>query len=444
MDVITRQAVWKWALVAVMGGAAGASSAQSLVEMAEVAQGYDAQWLSSRAALDAAEHKGAQAKSGLLPTLGAQAGATYTNLQVHPHLAAIKENMAQQTLGVNASQPLYRPANVITYRQGQRNVELGRAQLHAATQDLLVRVSQAYFDVLGAQDTLHTVQAQKRAVQEQLEFAKRNFEIGTSTITDTREAEARRDLTDAQEIAALNDLQVKRLALEQIVGRSPLSPQPLAQPVQLPPLLPSTVNTWVEQAENEQPMVRQARLALDVAELETRKAETGHLPTVDLQASYGIQRNPDGTATIPIGNRINQAQVGVAVTVPLFAGFAVQNRVKETLSLEEKSRADLENARRARGLLWRAIRAKPSARLGSSGRLQPKRAGSQPAGLPSGRAHQRRCAQRPKPALPSPARSGPGTLQRARWPAQAAPGRRPAADARHPQPEPADRQALKT
>ena len=323
------------------------ASAQSLVEMVELAQRFDAQWLSSRAALDAAEHKGAQAKSGLLPNVGAQAGANYTRLRTHPNMPGMTEGMQQQNVAVQATQPLYRPANTITYRQGQRNAELARAQLDAASQDLLVRVSKAYFDVLAAQDTLTTVQAQKRAVQEQLEFAKRNFEIGTATITDTREAQARSDLVDAQEIAATNDLQVKKLALEQIVGQSPLSPQPLSQPVQLPNLLPADLNHWVSQAEGEQPVVRQALIALEIAELETRKAETGHLPTVDLQASYAVQRNPDGTTTIPVSNRIHQGQVGVTLNVPLFAGFAIQNRVKETLSLEEKARADLEHARRS-------------------------------------------------------------------------------------------------
>lgn len=335
-----------WAALLAMGLAPVPASAQSLVHMVELAQGFDAPWLSSRAALDAAEHKGAQAKSGLLPSVGAQAGANYTRTDIHPDLPGVQTSAHQQSAAIQATQPLFRPANTIAYRQGQRNVELARAQLDAATQDLLVRVSQAYFDVLAAQDTLTTVQAQKRAVGEQLEFAQRNFDIGAATITDTREAQARHDLVDAQEIAATNDLQVKRLALEQLVGQTPLQPLPLAQPVQLPALQPASVSPWVEQAENEQPLVRQARLALDMAELETRKAETGHLPTVDLQASYGVQRNPDGTTTIPIKNRIHQSQVGVTLNMPLFAGFAVQNRVKETLSLEEKARADLDNARR--------------------------------------------------------------------------------------------------
>src|SRR5690606_29560605 len=130
--------------------------------------------------------------------------------------------------GVNASQPLYRPANRITLEQGLRGVEVAQAQLDAATQDLLVRVSQGYFDVLAAHDSLAFVQAQKAAVSEQLAAAKRNFEVGTSTITDAREAQARYDLVTAQEIAAENDLQVKKLALDQLVGRSGTAPLPLA------------------------------------------------------------------------------------------------------------------------------------------------------------------------------------------------------------------------
>lgn len=103
----------------------------------------------------------------------------------------------------------------------------------------------------------------------------------------------------------------------------------------------------MQTAHDQQPGVRQAALALDVARLETQRAQTGHLPTVDLQASYSVTRNPNGTVTTPnVNTRTNNATVGVALNLPLFAGFAVQNRVKETLALEQKAEADLETARR--------------------------------------------------------------------------------------------------
>jgi outer membrane protein len=106
------------------------------------------------------------------------------------------------------------------------------------------------------------------------------------------------------------------------------------------------VNTWVQQAEDASPSIQQARLGLEVARLETEKAKAGHLPTVDLNASYGYNRNLAGTAVSTTDSRILSTQLGVTLNVPRFAGFATQNRIRETLSLEDKAKADLDNARR--------------------------------------------------------------------------------------------------
>lgn len=328
--------------------AAGTAQAQSLSALVEQARGYDAAWQAAQAQLQAADARSQQARAGLLPSAALTGGANYSRTDMtRPPLADVKVNGPGQTLGLQASQPLYRPANRIAFEQGQRGIDFARAQLEGAEQDLLIRVSQAYFDVLAAEDTLTFVRAQKAAVAEQLAAAKRNFQVGTTTVTDEREAQARHDLVTAQEIAADNDLRVKRLALDQVVGRSGTAPLPLAQPVHLPAVQPDDVSNWVRTAEERQPQVRQALLALDVAKLETAKAQTGHLPTVDLQAGYQVQRAPNGTVLMPgVNTRTDAASVGVALNLPLFAGFAVQNRIKETLSLEEKARADLENARR--------------------------------------------------------------------------------------------------
>jgi outer membrane protein len=188
--------------------------------------------------------------------------------------------------------------------------------------------------------------AQKAAVAEQLAFAKRNFEVGTSTITDTREAQARFDLVVAQEIAARNDLRVKKIALDQLVGKTDTRPNTVALPVVLPPVLPEDVNTWVQQSEDIHPNIKLSQVALDVAVLETTKARAGNGPTVDLQGSYNITQN-SGTATLGPDFRTNLASIGVALNLPLFAGYSIQNRIKETLALEEKARNDLEGAKRA-------------------------------------------------------------------------------------------------
>lgn len=324
---------------------AAPAQAQSLMELLDSARNYDAPWQSAKAQFDAAISRADQARAGLLPSATLSSGVTRTLTSISRPSA--DRNLTTQSVGINASQPLYRPANRISLEQGLRGVDVAQAQLDSVTQDLLVRVSQGYFDVLAAQDTLTFVQAQKAAVSEQLAAAKRNFEVGTSTITDSREAQARYDLVTAQEIAAENDLRVKKLALDQLVGKTDTQPKPLALPLALPTVQPEDVSVWVQKALDGQPLVRQAAIALDIAQLETKKAQTGHLPTVDLQAGYNIQRSPNGTLTAPGANtRSNSASVGVAMNMPLFAGFSVQNRVKETLALEEKARADLENLRR--------------------------------------------------------------------------------------------------
>ncbi|MCW5653764.1 TolC family outer membrane protein [Hydrogenophaga sp.] len=325
-------------------GAAGGAQAQSLVELYEAARGFDATYLSALSKYDADLARAAQARAGLLPQVGLAAAASWARRDSSNN--ALDATTDTQSTGISASQPLYRPANKLADEQAQLSIDVARAQLTQAEQDLIVRTSQAYFDVLAAQDTLTFVQAQKAAVAEQLAAAKRNFEVGTATVTDSREAQAQYDLVLAQEIAAENNLRVKKLALDQLVGRSGVTPRPLAAPVALPDLVPADPQSWVNLADETHPTILQAQRALEIARLETSKAEAGHKPTVDLVAQYNISRAPSSVATIPGNVRTNNASVGVQLNMPLFAGFAIQNRVKETLSLEEKARTDLEAARR--------------------------------------------------------------------------------------------------
>lgn len=316
-------------------------SAQSLVDLYESARTYDAAYQSAKSQYDATLAKADQSKAAILPTAGLSLGANVTNLD-NTLPGANNRTYNNQTATLSASQPLYRPANRLSYEQGMKQINLAQAQLTGADQDLIVRVSQAYFDVLAAHDNLAFVLAQKSAVSEQLASAKRNFEVGTSTITDTREAQARFDLVTAQEIAATNDLQVRKIALDQLVGKSNAQPKAVALPMSLPTLMPTDVNTWVQQSQENHPSIKQSQIALEVAELETRKAQAGHKPTLDLTGNYSITRKPNGA-----DYRTNAATVGLTFNLPLFAGYAIQNRVKETLSLEEKARNDLEGARRA-------------------------------------------------------------------------------------------------
>jgi outer membrane protein len=331
--------------VALGAAFAGPVRAQGLLELYESARAYDATWQSAKAQYDANLFKAEQAKANILPTANLTAGATRTAFNVD--MPYTDRSFTSQNAAVSASQPIYRPANLALYEQGKRQVELAQSQLTAASQDLILRVSQAYFDVLAAQDTLAFVRAQKAATAEQLASAKRNFEVGTSTITDTREAQARYDLVVAQEIAGDNDLRVKRLTLDALVGKSDVNPNPLVIPVNLPAPQPADVNVWVQQGEENSPSIQQARTSLQIAQLEIEKAKAGHKPTLDLVASYGVTKYVGGNTSIGFDERIKSGSVGLSFNLPLFAGFATQNRVRETLSLEEKAQADLEAARRA-------------------------------------------------------------------------------------------------
>ena len=320
--------------------------AQSLVDLFDTAKVADAGFLSAKAQADANLYRAEQARAGLLPSAAFGALASQSYLGIAPSVGASSERgYGTQQVSLSGSYPLYRPANQAAFDQGQKLLEQSEAQLNAANQDLIVRVSQAYFDVLASKDSLNFVMAQKTAVAEQLAAAKRNFEVGTSTITDSREAQARFDLVVAQQIAAENDLRVKRLALDQTVGKSGTDPKPVALPLALPAVLPADVNQWVEQAVANHPQLRQLQTALDVAVLETQKARAGEKMTIDLTGNVAAIRNDGGSSTAGVGSVVNSATIGINLNYPLFTGNATQNRIKETLALEEKARVDMAGAK---------------------------------------------------------------------------------------------------
>lgn len=334
--------------VAIGAALALPAQAQSLIELYQSARSFDASYQSAKSQFDATLAKADQAKSAILPVANLALGLSRSTQEVVPDLGPSSDrSFGTQSATISASQPLYRPANWASYQQGIKQLDLAQAQLQSADQDLIVRVGQGYFDVLAAQDSLTFVKAQKTAVAEQLASAKRNFEVGTSTITDTREAQARYDLVIAQEIAAENDLRVKKIALDQLVGKNNAQPLALALPLKLLALQPGDVNVWVQQSEAAHPAIGQSQIALDVALLETKKAQAGHKPTLDLSASYSAMNNLEGSSSAGVGSRVNAGSIGLSFNLPLFAGFATQNRIKETIALEEKARNDLEGAKRA-------------------------------------------------------------------------------------------------
>jgi outer membrane protein len=318
-----------------------AARAQSLQELYDAARTYDASFLAARALAESAEYRAAQVESLARPSLSAGAKANYGQTEFET-LGSLDTKTTQGTLDGRYS--LFNRANGVEIEQARKVLEAAKADLETAEQDLIVRVAQAYFDVLASLDSLNNTRANKAAITEQLASAKRNFEVGTATIVDSREAQARFDLASAQEIAADNDLRNKRAALDQLVGRSAVSPKGLSVPVLLPASVSISSDDWVTQADALHPQVRKARLALDVATLETGKARAGQLPTVDAIGQLFVQDARGSAVQLP--GRQTGASIGVQLNWPIYTGGSVQNRIKETLSLEERSRNDLDAARR--------------------------------------------------------------------------------------------------
>ena len=217
------------------------------------------------------------------------------------------------------------------------------------------------------------------AVAEQLAAAKRNFEVGTSTITDTREAQARYDLVLAQEIAADNDLRIKRLALNQLVGLNNIEPKSLSSKAKLSGPEAQSLEQWVQQSAEQNPSVIQSRTALEIAKLETSKAEAGHKPTLDLVAGYTPTRYKNGKGINSSQIDSNANSVSLSFNMPLFAGFATHNRIKEAVALEDKARSDLEAAERNVAQATRSAYFGLQSGLGQVNALQAAEASSQSA-----------------------------------------------------------------
>lgn len=333
--------------------AAAGAQAQSLSEVVQAARSVDATYLGARANADAAHWRYEQSRAVHLPSAGLQVQAgrqdssspQLIGADAHGNPIVANETVKQSSAGatLSASQNLYNRQNDLSVDEAQRLEDLAQSQLAQADQDLIVRVSQAYFNVLAAADALNAMNGKTKAIGEQLASAKRNFEVGNATITDTREAEARADLAHSQQIGAENDLLVSKVTLDQLVGRNGVVPHALILPAKLPPVMPSQVSDWVTLAESDSQALKQARLNLQVAELEVERAKAGHLPTLALNATYGRSRGKETVdSQYSVTGNSRNGGVSLVLNVPIFSGFAVQNRVNETRSLEQKARTDAD------------------------------------------------------------------------------------------------------
>ncbi len=329
-----------------------ASAANNLTGVLNEALANDPVFASARFAQQASAEAEPQARSALLPNVSLSAGVNTTNYRFlsddqNPQTGVPSFTRTFTSWGptLQLALPLYRAQLWESLSQSRLIVQQGEAQFAQAREDLVVRVAQAYFDVLASNDALAAIQANKQAISEQLAQARREFEVGTKTIVDTHEAKARYDLALAQEQVALGDLIVKKSTLRAIVGHDTGELATLSETPALVPPRPANIETWARSAEQANYAVLAARAASEAAHHATQVARDAYRPTLDLTGSVQWQRST-ATSLYGFGNTVTASGVGIVATVPLFTGGMLQSRIREAKADEFKAEQDLEAARR--------------------------------------------------------------------------------------------------
>ncbi|HSG20484.1 MAG TPA: TolC family outer membrane protein, partial [Burkholderiaceae bacterium] len=320
-----------------MGHPMGQAQALTLAEAMGHALAHDPTYLAATQAREAGLEKRAQGRANLLPTISATADARKLDID------GVSRELDYRSYVVSLNQPLLDLAAIRAAQQGSQSAIAAEASFGTARQDALLRVAAAYFDVLNAQEALSVTQAEKKAIGEQLESAKRSFEVGTATVTDQQEAQARFDLILASEIRAQNSLNVKRQALSLIMGQSlPAKLPDLRANLQIPSPTPMNAEDWVAQARAGNFGVLRAQADQERARLDVSRQVAGHLPSLDIVAA-----RLRGRETTGIDSRSDSNYVGLSLTVPIIAGGATTSLVREASALHNEARHKLDAARLA-------------------------------------------------------------------------------------------------
>ncbi|VFR44686.1 Type I secretion outer membrane protein, TolC precursor [plant metagenome] len=341
----------KLVLLSLVGAALLGSSlpaaAQDLMQSWQAALARDPVYAAARAAYRAGQERLPQARAALRPTVTAEVGAEYLEVRGASNLSRA-DSGNRGTWALALTQPLFDRAAWETMDQARLLVADNEVALAQAQQALILRLSQAYFDVLAAQDTLAAIEAEKSAVAEQLAFAKRNFELGNATVTDTYEAQSRYDLLIAQELAAGNTLDLARDTLATVTGERPLALAELPYETRLPTPAPARQDDWITQATSASLAVQRTQLQTQAAQRGIEIARSGHYPRLDLRASSGSATNSglqNRNLPASLSGRPLDSNVGVVLSIPIYTGGGTSSRVTEQVELAEQARQNAMAAR---------------------------------------------------------------------------------------------------
>ncbi len=350
----------------VLAGLSGTAAASDLIQAYELARQSDPQLAAAEAQQLAQSEGVVQGRAALLPQISAEAsisesrgdssGVSSSPDPDNPGQVVFgpSEGSADTTTrsyGLSLRQSLYDHSNYTRLSAAKARAAQAEADYKAAADNLLVRVADAYFNVLTAIETLASSRAEERSVKRQLDQAEKRLEVGLAPITDVHEARARFDAARANAIAAANALDDSREALAEITGQSLDNLKGLA-----PDYKPENTDTqgiavWVNKAMEANPSLLARRLAVTAAEKDIETARSGHLPNLALTASRGDNAtwgsNSSNGFNFPAASASDGTQVGVTLTVPIFSGFATQSRVRQALHSRDAVAEQLEQARRS-------------------------------------------------------------------------------------------------
>lgn len=345
-------------VLALLLGGGFHANASDLLEAYHAAQSNDAIFAGAIAEHEASQEKLTQGRSLMLPRINATAHTTYNQyhvkyLNLPPGLPFPQGQFNYNTHGFGATlvQPIYREQNWALYSESELQVVQANAKFKMAQNDLALRVARAYFDVLMAQDDVELAEAQKAAISQQLQQAKRNFQVGTATITDTHEAQSRFDLVNAQEISAKSNLQIKRRMLQQLTGASPDELRRLGDGFTLDMPQPADMEKWVDNAQQGNQQVAAAQAGAELADKEVDRNRGGNYPTLDLVATYDKSYATGGT--FGIGSQTTMKTVGLQLNVPIFNGGADLSRWREAEANRDRAQSELDNTNRTVALQTR-------------------------------------------------------------------------------------------
>mgnify|MGYP000117787501 CR=1 FL=1 len=340
----------RWIAVVVGIVVAAQVHATDLLEVYRLAERHDTKYQSAVATYHATRTRLPQARAGLLPALSATGDITRNDVETvtdrgilsRPAGGAIYDSTGY---GLSLKQPLYNAAAFATLRQARAEVRRAEAEYAIARHDLIVRVAEAYFQVLAARDGLSFATAERQATARQLEVAEGRRAVGLAAITDVHDARARHEIAKAQEIEADNQLADKLEALRELTGSriETLSPLGMSMPLISPD--PPDMQRWIETALAQSFAITARRAAAETAHEEVRRQRAGHYPVLDIVGNH-TREDTDGSITGP-GVRADTSTVGLQLSVPLYQGGAVAARASEAAHRYAAALAELDGQLRA-------------------------------------------------------------------------------------------------